>query len=61
MGLSKIIEFLEYNAEFVHALESELVRERARIRSDHQFLVERTDSLIDDMKRAPDDAGRLKP
>jgi two-component system chemotaxis sensor kinase CheA len=46
----KITDFLEYNAEFVHTLESELVRQKTMISADHQFLLERTDNLIDDMK-----------
>jgi two-component system, chemotaxis family, sensor kinase CheA len=47
---AKITDFLEYNAEFVHNLESELVRQKTMISADHQFLLERTDTLIDDMK-----------
>jgi len=46
----KITGFLDYNAEFVQNLESELVRQKALIGADHQFLMERTDDLIDDMK-----------
>jgi len=47
---AKITDFLEYNAEFVHTLESELVRQKTMINADHQFLLERTDTLIDEMK-----------
>jgi two-component system chemotaxis sensor kinase CheA len=47
---TKIADFLKYNAEFVHTLESELVLQKALVRADHQFLAERTDTLIDDMK-----------
>ncbi|MFH0968311.1 MAG: response regulator [Methanobacteriota archaeon] len=43
--LIKIIEFLDYNAEFVLNLETKLVLEKTRARFDHQFLLERTDKL----------------
>jgi two-component system chemotaxis sensor kinase CheA len=47
---AKIADFLEYSAEFVHTLESELARQNTLVRADHQFLADRTDNLINDMK-----------
>jgi len=46
----KIAEFFEYNAEFVQNLESELVHEKTMMKTNYQFLSNRTDTLIDDMK-----------
>ena len=48
--LHKITDFLEYNADFILNMESGLVREKMKTGTDHQFLLERTDTLINDMK-----------
>jgi two-component system chemotaxis sensor kinase CheA len=47
---AKIAEFFEYNAEFVQNLESELLHQKHLMGANHQFLLDRTDNLIDDMK-----------